>query len=129
MKRIILFIIYGVFVRIFLKVILGIVYVNREAISKKKQFILVANHNSHLDTIAILSVLPYGIIEKVHPVAAADYFGASRVRSFFSTYFINALLIPRSRSGNEGQPDPIEMMYQKLMDEPSQLSHMEELIK
>ncbi len=42
------------------------------------QFLIVANHNSHLDALLLMSVLPRERIARTHPVAAADHFGRSR---------------------------------------------------
>lgn len=112
MKKIILIIVYSVFMRLFLKLTLGIKFHNREVLKKEGQFILVANHNSHLDAVTLMSAVPSSLIHKVHPVAASDYFGNSKAKTFLSKIFVNALLIPRSRS--EEGPDPIELMAESL---------------
>ena len=115
MKRLILSVLYCLVMRSFLKVIVGVVYRNREAIKKVPQFVLVANHNSHLDTMALMSACSPGMIAKTHPIAAGDYFGQSPIRAFFTRFFVNAILIPRSRpKQGEGGPDPIELMSEQL---------------
>jgi 1-acyl-sn-glycerol-3-phosphate acyltransferase len=67
---------------------------------KEKQFIIIANHNSHLDTMTLLASIPSKILPKVKPVAAADYFGNTRFKATMSQYFVNALLISRSEGSN-----------------------------
>ena len=57
MKKIILILIYTIFWRSFLKIIIGLKYYNSSILNKKKQFILIANHNSHMDTMAIMSAM------------------------------------------------------------------------
>ena len=54
---------------------MGVRFDNAKFLLKEKQFIIVANHNSHLDTMSLLASLPGKIIHKVKPVAAADHFG------------------------------------------------------
>ena len=115
MKKIFLPLIYSVLMRNFLRLIVGVHYQNRAVLKKEKQFIIVANHNSHVDTMALLSALPPGMIHKTHPVAAGDYFGKSNMRAGATRFFVNALLIPRSRpKPGESGPDPIQMMIDKL---------------
>lgn len=115
MQRIILTFLYSVVMRNFLKIFVGVGYENKEVLKKQKQFIIVSNHNSHLDTMALLSVLPSGIICNTHPVAAGDYFGKSKFKSFVTRFFVNAILIPRSRpKPGETGPDPIQLMLDAL---------------
>lgn len=62
---------------------------------KQGAFILVANHSSHLDTAAILSLFSWRQLAKVRPIAAADYFEKSHIRSWLSHTFFNILSIER----------------------------------
>lgn len=115
MKRLTLSLLYCVLMRTFLKVIVGVVYRNREAMKKVPQFVVVANHNSHLDTMALMSACSPGMIANTHPIAAGDYFGQSPMRAFFTRFFVNAILIPRSRpKPGETGPDPIDLMSAQL---------------
>src|SRR5688500_918205 len=110
MQRIILWLLYRVVVRTFLKVVVGVKFDDPAFLLKEKQFIIVANHNSHLDTMALMASLPVKILHKVKPVAAADYFGRTKLQTAFSKYFINALLIHRKRDKSNPANDPIQMM-------------------
>ena len=87
--------IYSGFIRHFLKLIIGVKFDNADFLLQEKQFIIVANHNSHIDAMALMASLPASIIHKVKPVAAADYFGKTKFRAAISNYFINTLLISR----------------------------------
>jgi len=64
-------------------------------------FILVCNHTSHLDTLAMLCAIPFRRIHRAFPAAAADYFFSSLPRSAVSAIFINALPFDRKVKGAE----------------------------
>ena len=110
MKKLILILIYTIFWRNFLKIFIGLKYYNRNVLKKKKQFILIANHNSHMDTMAIMSSIPPRYIHRVHPIAAADFFGGSKFKEKLMRYMVNATLIPRKRAESEEDVDPIQLM-------------------
>lgn len=114
MKKLILIIIYTVFWRNFLKIIIGLKYYNQKSLRKKKQFILIANHNSHMDTMAIMSSIPSRYIHKVHPIAAEDFFGGSRFKEILMRYMVNATLISRTRANSAEEIDPIKVMSNLL---------------
>ena len=95
MQAFVLKIIYSGFIRSFLKLIIGVKFDKADFLLQEKQFVIVANHNSHMDTMALMSSLPSSIIHKVKPVAAADYFGKTKFKAAISNYFINTLLISR----------------------------------
>jgi len=112
MKKIILIIIYSIFWKNFLKIFIGLKYVNEKTLKNKKQFILIANHNSHMDTMAIMSAIPSRYIHKVHPIAARDFFGGSLFKKILMRYLVNATLIKRDREDPEN--DPIDSMDKML---------------
>jgi 1-acyl-sn-glycerol-3-phosphate acyltransferase/thymidylate kinase len=51
----------------------------REHLRGLSQFILVANHNSHLDLPLLFQLLPLRQIPRTHPMAAHEYFSRSRL--------------------------------------------------
>lgn len=112
MRNPVLFLVYKIIMPVFLKILVGVKFQNKEVLKKQKQYIIVANHNSHLDTMAIMSSLPVGRLYKTHPVAAADYFGKSSFKSFITKLFVNALLIKRHRG--EKDRSPIDIMTEVL---------------
>jgi 1-acyl-sn-glycerol-3-phosphate acyltransferase len=103
---------YRIFFRNFLRIIFGVSYKEAHFLKQENQFILVANHNSHMDTIAILSSLPSQHQGRVKPVAAADYFARNIITRYLTDFFINSLLISRQKS--EGKNNAIEEMDQAL---------------
>lgn len=116
MQKIILWLTHRVIGRLFLQIVVGVKFDSGQFLANEKQFIIVANHNSHLDTMTILASLPWKVIGKVKPVAAADHFGTTKIKTALSNYFINTLLILRKRDKDHPENDPINKMV-KALDE------------
>lgn len=76
---------------------LGLNVFFREKLPKKGPAIVVANHNSHLDTMVLMSLYPLSQIHKVRPVAAADYFLSNKLLAWFSLNIIGIIPIQRSQ--------------------------------
>lgn len=77
------------------------------------QYIIVANHTSHLDTVSLLASLPANHLYKIKSVAAEDYFGNTKIKRWLSNYFINTLLI-RRKGTKEERNDAIRKMIDAL---------------
>ena len=54
-------------------------------------FVVVANHASHLDALALASEMPRRLYSRIFPVAAGDLFFETPVTSFASSFILNAL--------------------------------------
>jgi 1-acyl-sn-glycerol-3-phosphate acyltransferase len=63
--------------------------------------VLVANHSSHLDAIALLSALPLHAIQKTYPAAAKDYFFTTMPKVAFSAIVVNAMPFDRKENPRE----------------------------
>jgi 1-acyl-sn-glycerol-3-phosphate acyltransferase len=72
----------------------------RELLPVKGPAIIAANHNSHLDTLTILTMFPLRDLPRLRPVAAADYFLRSRWGAWFALNIIG--IIPVTRGGRGG---------------------------
>lgn len=83
---------------------LGITLRGREFLPKAGPAIVVANHNSHLDTLVLLSLMPLRLIDKVRPVAAADYFLKNRLLAWFSLTLLNILPLERGNAARGEDP-------------------------
>ncbi|MSP28627.1 MAG: 1-acyl-sn-glycerol-3-phosphate acyltransferase [Methylococcales bacterium] len=90
---------YLLFVKPLVLVMLGISVRGREHLPMSGPAIVVANHNSHLDTMALMSLFPLSVINKVHPVAAADYFLRNPIIKWFALNI--AGIIPLERRMRE----------------------------
>ena len=114
MQKYILQFIYSIILRLFLKIILGVKVSDTKFLLKEDQFIIVANHNSHLDAISLMTSIPRKIIHLIKPIAAKDYFGRTKMMEKFSNYFINTVLIDRKRDKENPKNDPINKMINTL---------------
>ena len=86
-------------VRPVLSIALGASVRHRELLPAKGPAIIVANHNSHLDTLTILAMFPLHMLPKVRPVAAMDYFLKNRVMAWFATNIIGIIPLSRTAEG------------------------------
>jgi 1-acyl-sn-glycerol-3-phosphate acyltransferase len=73
MKRI-LRIIFFLTTKIIVLVLLGLRIQHRERLPTSGAAILVANHNSHLDTLVLLSLFPLSKVQHLRPIANEQYF-------------------------------------------------------
>jgi 1-acyl-sn-glycerol-3-phosphate acyltransferase len=89
-------------VRPVLTLVLGAQVRHRELLPRKGPAIIVANHNSHLDTLTIMTMFHLRDLAHLRPVAAADYFLRGRLRAWFALNIIG--IIPIARGGHDRHP-------------------------
>lgn len=97
MNRLIQLLFFGLVVKPLVLIVLGLNIRGRQHLPKEGPAVIVANHNSHLDAMVLMSLFPLFKMHHVRPVAAADYFLKNRFMAWFSTKIIG--IIPLDRAG------------------------------
>jgi len=69
--------------------------VDRQRLPAKGPAIIAANHNSHVDTLLLLTIFPLPALGRLRPVAAADYFLRGPMIGWFSRRIIGIVPIVR----------------------------------
>lgn len=91
---------------------LGLHVRHRERLPIKGPAIIAANHNSHLDILALYALFPLLVIPRVRPAAAADYFLKNRWVAWFALHVVG--IVPVVRGGAPRGHDPLGACYQAL---------------
>jgi len=113
MNNLLKYLFFFLIVKPFVYIVLGISVKNPQNLPRKGPAILIANHNSHIDTLVLMCLFSTSQLLKVHPVAAADYFFNTKFRSFMFRTLIGAIAIKRERTKNS-QEDVLAEAKQNL---------------
>ncbi len=90
---------WGTLARVYLRLYHRLKIEGREKLPAPP-FVMVANHASHLDAIALAAVLPRRWLGHVFPIAAGDTFFEQPLISTFAASCLNALPLWRKRCGS-----------------------------
>ncbi|MCR0984660.1 lysophospholipid acyltransferase family protein [Roseomonas populi] len=85
----------------------------RENLPAEPPYVLVANHASHLDALALAAALRGPAARRAHAMAAGDFFFANPAVSALAAYAINALPVWRGRSRRAD----LDTMRQRLAED------------
>jgi 1-acyl-sn-glycerol-3-phosphate acyltransferase len=95
---------FALILRPFMLLFIGLRVYGRDNLPGRDPFVLIANHSSHLDTASLLYLFPLRRLSRIQPCAAADTFERTRLISFLSRTFFNALPIERRKITPDTHP-------------------------
>lgn len=96
-------------------IFLGLSVKDRNRLPMKGPAILIANHNSHLDTIVLMSLYPIRNLFRIRPVAAEDYFLHNFCLNWFCKHVLQ--IIPISRIIHKKKINPLQKIEEALQEE------------
>jgi 1-acyl-sn-glycerol-3-phosphate acyltransferase len=103
-----------VVVRPVVLLLLGINVRHRARLPAGGPAIVAANHNSHLDTLVLMTLFPQAMLPRLRPVAAIDYFLRNRPFAWFARCIVG--IVPLSRCVKAGDSDPLAACGAALAD-------------
>lgn len=107
-NRTLRWIFFNLFGRTLVLLLLGVHVRGRQRLPKGGPAILVANHNSHLDTLLLMTLFPAATLPRVRPVAAGDYFLRNRLLAWFAREIIGIIPIARRSQGRRDPLRPVD---------------------
>jgi 1-acyl-sn-glycerol-3-phosphate acyltransferase len=96
MNRFLQLLFFSLIVRPIILIVIGLNVRRQSELPTTGPAIIVANHNSHLDTAVLMTLVPLKTLHKTRPVAAADYFLKNRLIAWFSQSIMG--IIPLTRT-------------------------------
>jgi 1-acyl-sn-glycerol-3-phosphate acyltransferase len=82
------------------RIFTGADVLGREKLPLRGPAIIAANHNSHVDTLLLLTIFPPRSLGRLRPAAAADYFLRGPVISWFSRNILGIVPVARDKAGS-----------------------------
>ena len=112
MSRFVKILFFALIVRPVVLFVLGLNKRGLDNLPQKGPAVIAANHNSHLDTLVLMSLYPLSMVHKLRPVAAADYFFRNRYLKWFALNCIG--IIPLDRSGESDRSKLFDPCHKAL---------------
>ena len=94
---------FNYIVRPLVLIVMGVNIRNRARLVSSPA-IVVANHNSHLDTMVLVSMFPQSNLRRIRPVAAEDYFLKNKWLAWFALNIIGIIPLNRTHKGAKNDP-------------------------
>jgi 1-acyl-sn-glycerol-3-phosphate acyltransferase len=95
---------FALFMRPIMLVVLGLNVRRREQLPTQGPAVLVANHNSHLDAVTLMTLFPLRMLPKLRPVAAQDYFFRNPLLKWFALHIMGILPLDRKVKSKRAHP-------------------------
>lgn len=99
-------------VRPFVRLVFGMSVEGEENLREFGRYVLIANHNSHLDVFLLFSILPLSHVPRTHPVAAREYFEKSKLLLWAVDHLFRPIWVVRG----EAEQDALGGM-RRMLDE------------
>lgn len=87
-----------------IKLIFGVNVVGGENFDDLKQFIIIANHNSHLDVLLLFNILPVPAIVTTRPIAEETYFIRNRFIFNLVKFALDPIWVKRGKQEKHEDP-------------------------
>jgi 1-acyl-sn-glycerol-3-phosphate acyltransferase len=78
------------------RIVLGLSVVGARNLPQTGPAIVAANHNSHIDTLALMALFPSRLLGRLRPLAAADHFLRDPVSSWFARRVVGIIPLQRN---------------------------------
>jgi len=104
---------FALIVRPLLFLLIGLRAVEKERLPLVGPAVVAANHNSHLDIVALMSLFPLGLLHRVRPVAAADVFSKPGPLGWIARNLLGIVPIDRSGQGAEVALAPVRTVLDR----------------
>jgi len=112
MTRLLRLLFFTCLVRPVLMVVLGVHVRRRELLPQDGPAVIIANHNSHLDTLTLMSLYPLAKLDLLRPAGAMDYFLTNRWMRFLAEEIIR--ILPVERGGAAAGRNPLDGCLEAL---------------
>lgn len=112
LMRVLQALVFLVLIRPIIMIIIGLNIHNRERLPEAGPAIIAPNHNSHLDTLTLMSLWSVFKVHQVRPAAAADYFLSNRILAWLTLNIMH--IIPVDRTRKDKEYDPLQDMSAAL---------------
>lgn len=104
MNQLLRWLFFGTIVRPIVLVVIGLRIIDRVNLPRMGPAIICANHNSHLDTLVLMTIFPWQLLAKLRPVAAAEYFLKNPLLAWFALQIIGIIPLERNKSRQTEHP-------------------------